>query len=328
MSNIRKHDTWATAFQYLLRDVMYQPDHVCRPRGLEIREKIAYSFTVQDPRTRILSGDVRGTPLRYFVAELAWYLSGNREVRNITPFASLWARIADPQGHANSNYGYLNFFEKTASGVCSFRHAYDELVKDADSRKSVVIHNQPKYQQLGQSDTICTVSNQYFLRENQLSMVVSMRSSDSLFGMTYDVPWFTFLQETMALLLSKNGIYPGIELGNYTHMSGSMHVYAKDFALVEDMVGGKNSIKELSVRTFPKMAEPLIVIDDSELGVSLSEDALILIDVIAMFAFNIKYNQETYPGHIGVYRHCISKIRDPWLRELMLAWIRDEEAAS
>src|SRR5690606_23041711 len=56
---------------------------------------------------------------------------------------------------------------------------------------------------------------------NKLHMITSMRSNDFIFGFQYDVVMFTMLQETIANSL-------GIDVGNYIHNAGSMHVY-KDY---------------------------------------------------------------------------------------------------
>ena len=56
-----------------------------------------------------------------------------------------------------------------------------------------------------------------------------MRSSDLVFGLSYDVPAFTIMQELMAIEL-------GVELGEYIHVSNSLHVYERHFGMLEKMV--------------------------------------------------------------------------------------------
>ena len=49
-----------------------------------------------------------------------------------------------------------------------------------------------------------------------------MRSNDLWLGFPYDVFQFTCMQVLMSMEL-------GIELGSYTHIAGSLHIYERDF---------------------------------------------------------------------------------------------------
>ena len=49
-----------------------------------------------------------------------------------------------------------------------------------------------------------------------------MRSNDLWLGFPYDVFQFTCLQVRMAMEL-------GLDIGTYTHIAGSLHLYARDF---------------------------------------------------------------------------------------------------
>jgi thymidylate synthase len=69
-----------------------------------------------------------------------------------------------------------------------------------------------------------------------------MRSNDLLWGTPYDVNGFCFIQEMLASWL-------GVELGNYIHQAGSMHLYEERVSqltcLLED-----NSVNNESNRNF------------------------------------------------------------------------------
>jgi thymidylate synthase len=67
-------------------------------------------------------------------------------------------------------------------------------------------------------DVPCTCSLQFMIRHQQLNLHVSMRSNDAFFGLAHDVFCFTMLQEILARELS-------VELGRYTHVAGSLHLY-------------------------------------------------------------------------------------------------------
>ncbi len=51
-------------------------------------------------------------------------------------------------------------------------------------------------------------------------MLTNMRSNDAFIGLPHDIFSFTMLQEILARTL-------GVELGNYSHAVGSLHLYTK-----------------------------------------------------------------------------------------------------
>jgi len=72
---------------------------------------------------------------------------------------------------------------------------------------------------------------------------VMMRRTDLISGLSYDSPWFTHVQEKLAIDL---GLLPG----QYQHFAASLHVYEKHFEMLENIanaqtkfIGGKNNGK-------------------------------------------------------------------------------------
>ena len=84
-------------------------------------------------------------------------------------------------------------------------------------------------------DVTCTFILQFFIRNNKLDLIVNMRSNDLMFGTTYDVFMFTFLQELMAAEL-------GIDVGVYKHVANNMHIYMKDMPKINEILS-ENSNK-------------------------------------------------------------------------------------
>ena len=76
-------------------------------------------------------------------------------------------------------------------------------------------------------DINCTVCLQFFIRNNKLHMTTYMRSNDLWMGFPYDVFQFTNMQVLMSMEL-------GVELGTYTHISGSLHLYKRNLVKVDE----------------------------------------------------------------------------------------------
>jgi hypothetical protein len=75
-----------------------------------------------------------------------------------------------------------------------------------------------------------------------------MRSQDIFMGLTYDVPFFSLLQQNMCLLLKKS-VYPELELGRLIHSSDSLHLYSRDYEIAKDML--REETEDITI-TLPK----------------------------------------------------------------------------
>jgi hypothetical protein len=86
-----------------------------------------------------------------------------------------------------------------------------ELLKDHDSRRALVLINRANDQiyavDHGSKDVPCTLSLQFFVRDNKLHLHAHMRSNDVFWGLTYDLFSFTMLQEVMMLELRDSRIF-------------------------------------------------------------------------------------------------------------------------
>lgn len=94
-----------------------------------------------------------------------------------------------------------------------------QLKKDDSSRQAILtIYNSDKDLFVESRDIPCTLTLQYFIRENKLFARTSMRSNDLYLGMPYDFVQFIALQGAIARALD-------IEMGTYSHTVGSLHIY-------------------------------------------------------------------------------------------------------
>ncbi len=86
-----------------------------------------------------------------------------------------------------------------------------------------------------------------------------MRSNDLILGTPTDVAFFCLLQIQMLEHLRK--YYPELELGTYTHIAHSLHLYQRHFNLVSEMLQ-----KSFNPQSFPDMTEFLIDPNGKALG--------------------------------------------------------------
>lgn len=213
-------EVWIQAFDLLAAQAKegYSADS---RDGSVVGEVCDAVFCVEDPTRNIVSNPIRKMPMRYAVGELAWYLSGSNKVKDISRFAKKWADISDDGETNNSAYGW-RIFDKF--GFDQWQYVKELLWKDPSSRQAVIhikdADNRPT------KDVPCTVYLQFFIRNGKLNLSVHMRSNDIWMGVPYDMFSFCFLQMLMAMEL-------GVEIGQYTHYAGSLHIYARDYAAAQ-----------------------------------------------------------------------------------------------
>lgn len=217
----------------LLRNLLENPAFVTSPRGTKTHEILNYSFTIENRYDCKVDWQSTGTPERqavvekYWNAELQWYLTGNLEASSAP--SKFWLKLADENGKITSNYGYMVFFDTKYNGMTGVGRVVKLLSEDKDSRQAVIHYGEPKNFTEGNKDTPCCMTNQFLVRDNTLHMIVNMRSTDIIKGLTYDVQWFSFLQNFIANKLR-------ISAGPLHYNIASVHLYEKDFALAEKIL--------------------------------------------------------------------------------------------
>jgi len=166
-----------------------------------------------NPRARLSRSATRST-LFSCVGELLWYLSGSDNVHDIAHYIGAYKKFAEHDGRVNGAYGPRLF----SGNPSQFDNVRDKLSKSSGTRKAVIQIFQAKDIVAAFKDVPCTCTLQFLLRDRKLDLVVYMRSNDAFIGMAHDIFCFTMLQEIMARSISA-------EVGIYTHMVGSLHLY-------------------------------------------------------------------------------------------------------
>ena len=192
-----------------------------KSRDGEVASEIINAITVlENPTKNIMTNQVRRLSMRYAVGEMLWYLSGNPELKAIQNYTKAWDRMSDDGKTVNSNYGFLI---KDAYGFDQYEYCKEILRKDINSRQAVIHIKMPRNTiENPTNDLNCTVCLQFLVRDGKLYCTTYMRSNDLWLGFPYDVFQFTCIQIRMAMEL-------GLDIGSYTHIAGSLHIYERDF---------------------------------------------------------------------------------------------------
>lgn len=225
----------------LLKHIM-TTGHTAKPHGREIREVLKTQLEVTPACNLYAWPGIRPYDkiMAYLWNELAWYLSGDRMAKHIGKYAGLWEKIKNPDGTLNSNYGFLVFYNKTwhpslgKIAMTPYQWALKVLRKDSDSRQAIMTYNTGGFNFDGNDDYICTQHQAFFIRDNVLRCFVALRSSDAIYGLTFNMPWWSLVHQQLWHDLKK--YYPKLMLGNIEVDIYSAHVYAHHYELVDKMI--------------------------------------------------------------------------------------------
>lgn len=226
---------FAELYKNICFELMMNPEYQTNPRGQKINEISDAILINENPTSNLFLNNKRNIPLKYLAGELLWYFSGRDDLKFISNFSSFWNNISNEDNTCNSAYGNLLFnLKDSKENLSQYRWAYNCLIKDKDSRQAIMHFNRPIHQYNDVKDFVCTLVGIFQIRENKLNFTVDMRSNDIFFGLTFDYPFFTMLQQQMFNHLKV--IYPELEIGTYTHIAHSLHIYEKNFKQIEEMM--------------------------------------------------------------------------------------------
>lgn len=177
---------------------------------------------------------VRKPNYDYVEAEIKWYEKAIPNIAEIYNGEKMppkaWIASSDGQGNINSNYGYLIWSEKYRN---QYKNCLEELRRNPDSRRAIMVYIRPEiwveYNENGKNDFICTLANQFFIRNGKLHSLYTLRSNDAIFGFNNDCAWAKYVQEELAADLK-------IEVGDLFWSVGSLHVYERHFEHLQNPV--------------------------------------------------------------------------------------------
>lgn len=233
-------DTFDQIYEKVVASIVRSPDYVCSPRGQKVKENIAFHFTLNNPRARLLTNSARATNYGFGVGEFLWYWTGKNDLETMLYYNKRMKDFSDDGHTLNSAYGFRMRVEEPGRIWSQWETAVQTLLQDPDSRRVILHINESRDQYVatrcGSRDVPCTLSLQFFIRDGKLDMHAHMRSNDVIWGLTYDLFSFTLFQECMLLDLRSRKGFEGLELGRYHHTAGSLHIYERHFQQAEDIL--------------------------------------------------------------------------------------------
>ena len=214
---------WDHQFRQILHEILRDGTPVQHADGKSVgdgrrsREIRNHQFTLATPQDRILWNPGRRLNVNDAIARFVWLVSGNDRVKDIEFYQPKVGRFTDDQLTVpGSNYGKRLF--TPGPGIDQIQGVIERLHKDPGTRRALAAIYRPEDAVRDSADIPCAFGLSFHARAGMLHMTTIMRSNAAWGLLPYNVFEFTLLGELVAVL-------SGMQLGTYTHITLSMHLY-------------------------------------------------------------------------------------------------------
>lgn len=218
-------------YQDLLTDIMRNGIAETNGRtGHETKALPGRSFSVDLLHDGFPLLSLRKIPLKVFIAEQIWFISGARRPDDfLREFTKIWDDFTNPNDVVTVAYGYRwrRHFGRDQLGALIAL-----LEKDPTSRHGVVVTWDPSSDGLGgtaRGNVPCPYTFTVNIIGGRLNLHNIVRSNDVILGLPHDVAGFALLQTMLAQRL-------GVQVGVYTHSISNAHVYDIHYEAAEVMM--------------------------------------------------------------------------------------------
>ena len=195
-------------------EALFARGETVSPTKGDCRELRGVVLEIENPRARLSRSESRGHAFSC-LGELCWYLSGSNELSFIEYYLPKYRNFAE-DGVLFGAYGPRLLRMR---GLTNQLESVVALLKRRPSSRQAVVQLFNAEDIVEEhKDVPCTCTLQFLVRNTRLELIATMRSNDVYVGLPHDVFCFTMIQEFLARRL-------GVELGVYTHIVGSLHLY-------------------------------------------------------------------------------------------------------
>ena len=166
--------------------------------------------------------------LKSIIYELLWFLNGDTNIKYLTDNGvSIWNEWADENGDLGPIYGAQWRSWRGADGkvVDQISEVIDQIKKNPDSRRLIVsAWNVSEIPNMALAP--CHAMFQFYVADGKLSLQLYQRSADVFLGVPFNIASY-------ALLLMMVAQVCGLEVGDYVHTFGDVHIYNNHFEQVQ-----------------------------------------------------------------------------------------------
>lgn len=166
--------------------------------------------------------------LRSIIHELLWFLNGDTNIKYLTDNkVRIWNEWADENGDLGPVYGkqWRSWTGTDGTTIDQISQVLDLIRNSPDSRRMIVTAwNPAELPQMALSPCHCLF--QFYVADNKLSCQLYQRSADVFLGVPFNIASYALLTMMMAQVT-------GLEVGEFVHTFGDVHLYKNHFEQAE-----------------------------------------------------------------------------------------------
>lgn len=194
-------------------------------------------------------------PFRWVAEELFWFLSGSTSEKDLADRGvDIWAEWATAEqtarfgreaGDLGPVYGYLwrNFGGDypAANGVDQIKRLIEEIQKNPNSRRLIVSGWDPRVADDVALPPCHTLFQFKVENEKILHCQLYQRSADSFLGVPFNISSYALLMHLIAHVCD-------LEVGEFVHTFGDLHIYSNHFDQVNELLSrGPRPLPQLEI---------------------------------------------------------------------------------
>ncbi|WP_347219140.1 thymidylate synthase [Chryseobacterium sp.] len=165
--------------------------------------------------------------LKSIIYELLWFLKGETNIKYLKDNGvSIWDEWADENGDLGPVYGaqWRSWHGADGKVVDQITEVIDQIKKNPDSRRLIVsAWNVAEIPNMALAP--CHALFQFYVADGKLSLQLYQRSADVFLGVPFNIASY-------ALLLMMVAQVCDLEVGDYVHSFGDVHIYNNHFEQV------------------------------------------------------------------------------------------------
>ena len=158
--------------------------------------------------------------LKSIVYELLWFLAGDTNVKYLNDHGvSIWNDWADAHGDLGPVYGHQwrSWPARDGGTIDQITHVLDMIRRNPDSRRLIVTAwNPADVDRMALPPCHCLF--QFYVAQGRLSCQLYQRSADVFLGVPFNIASYALLTLMVAQV-------SGLELGEFIHSFGDVHLY-------------------------------------------------------------------------------------------------------
>ncbi len=159
--------------------------------------------------------------LKSIIHELLWFLNGDTNVKYLQENGvRIWNEWADETGDLGPVYGkqWRSWESRDGRTIDQIQQAVDLIKNDPQSRRIIInAWNVGDLSEMALSPCHCLF--QFYVTEGKLSCQLYQRSADVFLGVPFNIASYALLTLMMAKVC-------GLEVGEFIHTFGDVHLYA------------------------------------------------------------------------------------------------------